>query len=384
VPLALVAAVWLGRGAWRAKLRRTLVIGGLTVFVFSPWMLRNLVMTGNPVAPALQSLFYERGREFFDPIALEQGIVFTRGVGPGRDWDDLLLLPVNITLRVTTKLYDMFGYRLGVLYVIGALACLLVPAARRAPEAGPYLKVAGLLLLIWFYSFQEPRYLLPALGLLAVAGGVGLDRLLPAGRRNLLWLLPVVAVLHTQWRGAAPPTGTAALGRLSNRFLPGAGAGLAVAQPLRRLMGPGDRLLLVYENRGFFYRGMDYANANWRRSCSSCTATPTLVFRRSLRAMGVNLLLVNTNNMVTYRTWFVEGWGVQEFEEDLRRLHAFLEQETTLVERPWRLRPAPAALAGAEGPNEVGVVPGTGNGFCQLRPAARTAGGRCPEGSRRP
>jgi hypothetical protein len=253
----------------------------------------------------------------------------------GRGWQDLLLLPINITVRATDS-YEAFGFRLGPLYVVAALACLLFPAARAAPAARLFLKLAGLLILIWFYTFQEPRYLLPALGLLAVAGGIGVDRWLPArlGRGAFLWLVPAAALLHTQWQAALllPYRYGYALGGLSIEGFEAQEPALAAATPLRRLLGPGDRLLLVYENRGYFYRGMDYVLVNW----------PELVqllhrnrepgaFRHRLETLGVTYLLVNTNNLRKYRTWFVPGWTAQDFEEDLRSLQLFVERETTPV-----------------------------------------------------
>jgi hypothetical protein len=43
-------------GGWRGFLHPLLVIGGLSLLVFSPWMVRNLLTVGNPTAPFLSDL----------------------------------------------------------------------------------------------------------------------------------------------------------------------------------------------------------------------------------------------------------------------------------------------------------------------------------------
>jgi hypothetical protein len=305
----------------------------IATLVFSPWLVRNLVFTGNPIAPVLQSLFYRHGQEYFHPVALAQGVEFGRSIGFGRDFLDLLLLPVNATLRVRDG-YDTFGYRIGVMYVLAVVALLAGGGQRGRSPAGTALKLAGLLTLLWFYTFQEPRYLLPALCLIAAAGGVGFDRLIPRGlhRNSALLLIPLVALLHTQSKAALllPYRYGYALGSLPVAGFEAQEPALAVVPALRRLMGPGDRLMLIYENRGFFYRGMEYVFSNWYEVMQMVhEAQSPAAFADQLAALGVTHVLINTDNATRYRTWFVEGYGRAEFERDLARLDAFVVQETT-------------------------------------------------------
>ena len=75
VLLAVVAFIWISRpaGGWRERARLSIETGALATLVFSPWLIRNAAVTGNPFAPALQSLFYPRGHECFDPVAVAPG-----------------------------------------------------------------------------------------------------------------------------------------------------------------------------------------------------------------------------------------------------------------------------------------------------------------------
>jgi len=338
VLVAMLALVWLRRPwtAWRRRLAASFTLAGIAALVVSPWLVRNLTFTGNPVAPAAQSLFYAPATEYFSPVALAQDIAFARAVGFGRGIDDLVLLPLNITLRARIGDYAAFGFRVGVLYVIGVLGFLLARGGRIAPAAATGLKLAGLVILLWFVSFQEPRYLLPALCLLAIAGGVGLDAILPRRRGvpALLWLVPLAALVHTQWTAALllPYRFGYALGRLPVAGFEAQEPALAVVPALRRSMGAGGRLLPIHEPRGFFYRGMDYVPASPPEVMQMIHEAPSPdALAERLRSLGVTDVLVNANNVGRYRTWFVEGYGPRDRDGDLARLGAFLARHTTPV-----------------------------------------------------
>jgi hypothetical protein len=151
-------------------------------------------------------------------------------------------------------------------------------------------------------------------------------------RNSALLLIPVVALLHTQSSAALllPHRYGYALGSLAVAGFEAQEPSLAVVPALRRLMRPGDRLMLIYENRGFFYRGMDYVFSSWFEVMQMVhEAESPAAFADQLAALGVTHVLVNTDNVTRYRTWFVEGYGQAEFERDLARLDAFVLQETT-------------------------------------------------------
>jgi hypothetical protein len=333
VPLALAVLVWAWpRRTWRGKAAATAVLAGLGALTLSTWLLRNWVMTGNPVSPAAQSVFHAPGREYFSPAALAQSLAFARSVGFGHGLDDLFLLPVNLTLRARVGDYAGFGFRVGVLYLVGALAWLI--AGRRVPMARTCAALAAVITPLWFFSFQEPRYLLPALCLLAVVGGIGLDGLLPRRREAamVLWLVPLAALVHTQWPAALllPWRYGYALGGLSVESFEAQDPALALAPLLRRTLGPGDRLLPVHEPRGFFFRGLDYVPSAAPELMHLVHESPSPeALAARLRALGVTHVLVNANNAERFRPWFVEGYGPEDDARAHARLSAFLARHTT-------------------------------------------------------
>jgi hypothetical protein len=338
VPAAVILALWLRPPlpAWRGKLRASATLAGLGLLVLAPWLVRNAVFTGNPVAPAAQSLFHASGREYFHPAAIAQDVAFSRAVGFGHGPAALALLPANLTVRARLGDYSGFGFRVGVLYVAGALAFLLLGGPRASPAAATSLKVAGLIAALWFVSFQEPRYLLPALALSAAAGGVGLDLLLSRARGAavLLWLIPVVALAHTQWSAwlLLPWRYGYAVSGLPVAGFEAQDPALAIVPALRAVLRPGDRLLPIHEPRGFFYRGLDYLPASTPELMQLVHETPTAAaLADRLRGLGVTLVLVNTNNVGRYRTWFVDGYGPAEHAAALQRLEDFVSGHTTPV-----------------------------------------------------
>ncbi len=337
--LAVLVGVWLSRIGrdWRERLAASLEIGLAAVLIMLPWLARDLVFTGNPVSPALQGIFHSAGHEFFPPIVLQQLTEQVRGVGMGRDLLALLGLPWNLTMRAKPGVYESFGFQIGCLYLLGAALCLLQSDARRNPMARVLLPLIGVLVLLWFFTVQEPRYLLPALALVAVVGGIGWDSLLTSsGRWKPLWLLlPAVALFHIQVPQLLLGSHAYgyALGGRSVADFESQEPALVVARQLRGMMKPQDCLLMVFEGRGFFFAGLDYIPHHAVEGGSPVLQlihnTPETELAAKLEQLGVTHILVNTQWVSP--TVRVEGYGEQELQSDLAKLSRFLTSSTTLV-----------------------------------------------------
>ena len=330
IPVILVALVWLPDTAPRARLRSSFAVAAGALVPLAPWIARNLVFTGNPVAPAFQSFFTTPGEEFFAPLALTQNAAFIRAIGPGHGFLDLLALPWRLTVEATPDDYRGFGYRVGPLYLLGVLAALGWGGASGSALARRLWAAAGLSTLFWFFTAQDPRYLLPALVLTAVAGSIAADR--AVGSRRLWLLLPLLAVLHAQlpiWTALPHRYGTA-LGRLPVADAPAE----RVGRRLRAGLGPGDRVVILFEPRAWFFRGLDYIPYHLG------DGSPLLVAIHSagehgldalFRDLGATHLVVNTQLGPLTTPFFVPGYPRDAFEADLATLNAFLAQRTDLV-----------------------------------------------------
>ena len=120
------------------------------------------------------------------------------------------MLPWNLSVASTPDVYtDSFGFRLGPLYPIGFASALAVALLRRRLDMARALVMVAVLVLLWFPLFQEPRFLLPAAGILALLSGWAFDQLLPSTRRlaaaSALWSRRASSIGHSHKPPMAKP-----------------------------------------------------------------------------------------------------------------------------------------------------------------------------------
>ncbi len=285
---------------WRDNLKTCLTLGTTTAVVLMPWFIRNLTFTGNPITPLLQSMFHGPGEEWIVPIVMGQSTEFLKQAGMGQDLGALLALPWNLTMNSRPGTYqDSFGFQVSALVLIGLLAVVgLVASGRRLrsiPLLVPMLELSGLFTLIWFFTFQEARFLLPVFPLLAFSGAVATEQLAtswPRFGRSLL-LLPAFAVLHTQIAMLTTLTSSSAIAsEKSARHAPEVAANF-----LRDEMAPEDRLWLWMEQRGYLFRGVDYVPYHIGSGSPSLALvhrfTDYTSLHCELRAMEITHILIN-------------------------------------------------------------------------------------------
>lgn len=341
VPVALVMALWWRSGGTnvRASLRGTAVVIGMTAVVMLPWLARNLVLMGNPVAPALQQVFYAGGGEFFDPIAVEQSVRLAQLRGPGRGLRQLLTLPWILTTGVRGDGRPLFAFQVGSLYLVAALGSVLL-WRRWAAEERALLQISVVAMALWFLSgAHESRYVLPILALVAAPGAVAIDRLLP--RRGivtvLMFALLLAAVGHGQWKSVRlfPWRWGYALGHLSVERFEAQEPALTVGRKLRSLLGPDDRLLLLFEGRAYFFRGLDYIPYHVNEGAPTLQLVHRAIdaddLHRRLVTMGVTHVVINHRSLRTYPTVFVPGYGRADFARDLGVIVELLERHSRLL-----------------------------------------------------
>jgi tetratricopeptide (TPR) repeat protein len=161
----MVAAVLAGMGARLGKTggRRAAVGWGLAAALpVAPWLLKNWLMKGNPVAPFLGVLFGNS-----DPLPADVQTVFG-GAAPARS------LLVSLPFRIESLILGQGNLESPVLPVFAGLAPLL--ACRGLPPAASVLaRAVGAYALACLVLAPETRFFLPALPALGVliAGAVG-------------------------------------------------------------------------------------------------------------------------------------------------------------------------------------------------------------------
>jgi hypothetical protein len=340
VVVALCAVVWLPPHHTRVRnnLQACLALTGLSALVMLPWMIRNAVFTGNPITPLLQSLFYTPGNEYIPAIVMQQNTEFLRHVGMGRDLWSLLALPWNLTMNSKPGVYaNSFGFEVSALHFVGLVAVLGLAASgkrlRAIPLLVPLLEIVGVFVLIWFFTFQEARFLLPIFPLIAYAGAVAIDGLIaasPAWGRGLL-ALPLIAVVHSQLSmlPSLAPNFEFALGQTPHERVDDRSVEAAAAF-VRDEMAPGDKLLLWMEQRSYLFRGVDYVPYH----IGSGAPTLELVHRFGdhqtlyceLRAMGVTHLMINRRfEKMISPGLLSSGYYIDDFVADRGRIDRLVE-----------------------------------------------------------
>jgi hypothetical protein len=185
--------------------RRRLSVANLALFaapaalVASPWYVKNLVQTGNPLFPFVFGGVNEYAERWIDSGIHEHG----HGRGPL----DALLLPFRLLAEGDD--FDR-GSWLSPLFLLFVPLSLL-DERRRRPCALALIAVL-VYLAAWFGTSQQARFLLPLAPVLAVLAALGVGALARRGRVGRI-VAPLVA-------GAALATGFAMSAAYTAQFVP--------------------------------------------------------------------------------------------------------------------------------------------------------------------
>ncbi len=166
-----------------------LLFGLAALAALAPHLLKDLLLTGNPVYPMLYGLF---GGEGWEPQMGDELQRWLGAMGPGRSALDLLLGPLRLAFTAGPG-YERFDasnapFTLVLLFFLPALR----PLDR---QARLLLALLGVQYALWFASVQQLRFFLPGLALAAALGGAVLQRVLGQAPRAAGALLGIAALL---------------------------------------------------------------------------------------------------------------------------------------------------------------------------------------------
>jgi hypothetical protein len=187
---------------WRSAIRDAFLVGIVALIVWSPWLFKNLVLTGNPTYPFFFGGVYWDGyrAEWYDRPGT--GLLYT---APWR----LLVAPWDVTIwsveGAALEGFPSYAATIGPL-LLALLPCLLLVWQRLPLAQRRWLRAAlifcGVLYGFWLWGVArsalliQTRLLFPAFGLLALTVGAvveGLDKL-PQHPLNLGWMVRAVVV----------------------------------------------------------------------------------------------------------------------------------------------------------------------------------------------
>jgi len=182
LPFALVVVAGRLSRARGELVRAVLVVAGAASLMIAPWMVKNLVTVGNPVAPFFNRWF-QNPRVFIEFEDSYQRQMRSYGLADRR------LIPIEATLRGAA----LQGF-IGPIFLLSPLALL---ALRR--ERGRRLLVAGAVFALPYFGNIGARFLIPCLPFFALALALALG---PSGRIAAV-LVAIHALLswpaNTRW-----------------------------------------------------------------------------------------------------------------------------------------------------------------------------------------
>ena len=149
----------------RARLKAVVVFVACAAAVASPWFVKNLVWTGNPVYPFLL------GGPDWTPLRLSYLMTYLRSFGAGTGVVETLLLPWNLYVR-----HAEFGTIMTSIDVPSPffLLALAFPWARPPAGWGSLGVLTVLAMLVWAAGSQQTRFLLPLYPILTLLSVVTL------------------------------------------------------------------------------------------------------------------------------------------------------------------------------------------------------------------
>jgi len=264
-----------GGQGWGFGVRRVLVAGVLTLVVFSPWVLRAAVVTGNPVFPWAASIFpsptWNPGQEEFlvathEPLRPWQGAFWRKA------WEGAGIAAPRFDLSLGTQ--ETEDGPVPALTLILPLGVVLAGAGlvrRRGRRVfGGALALSVLAVLAWAMVNQAPdRFLLPAAGVfvaVTVAGAGAIARAMRDARSARLTglvagLVLAAMVLQAEARRLALFTSGGYFAALVDPSVREEARGEVLGRPIVALQNQataamlrdGGRLLVLYEARGLLF-----------------------------------------------------------------------------------------------------------------------------------
>ncbi len=170
------------------NLKRVLIFAAVALAVASPWYLKNIAFTGNPIYPFLYKIF---GGRYWNAFNAQRWMSHLRGQGLGyTTLISYLKLPWSVTMEAGS-----FGSGLiGPLFLIFAPFLLFFKKFNKIIR---YLIIYSLLYFIfWAFSQQYIRSLIPGLPFLSlIVAYLIVDFLSSPGKRNISWIASFIIII---------------------------------------------------------------------------------------------------------------------------------------------------------------------------------------------
>jgi 4-amino-4-deoxy-L-arabinose transferase-like glycosyltransferase len=313
-----------------------LLFCGVALFVYSPWMIRNLLWTGNPLYPLFDSLFNPSsavGGGGLSPFAVRH-LVYKEHIS------QIIMVPLRIFFNGQDNNPQLFDGRLSPFLLLLPLSSLLTlrsdpPHLKREKWFLLYFS-AFTILIVFFKQDMRIRYIVPAIPPLVILSAMGLHHLGEASTRWLgghahksLWATAVVGCgvilfnlpyLVAQWRHVDPLSylqGDLSRDAYVEKYRPE----YALYRYANSQLGDEIKILgLFLGNRGYYSkREIVFDISGFKTTVESADVSAAI--QESLRAQGVTHLMIDERLFIQ--------WAQTNLSANAQiRLAAFLKNDT--------------------------------------------------------
>jgi 4-amino-4-deoxy-L-arabinose transferase-like glycosyltransferase len=288
------------------SIQKAALVGAAAILIASPWLIRNVVNTGNPVFP----FFFEKfGGKNWDQFSADiyRDEQQTFGVGrteSGRDWSQighavlgLAYQPGRYTNPRQTEGGGFPTGALGFVFLASGIAWCVSGKVKRFE--GFTLAAVGISFLMWFALSQQSRYMVNVAIPLAVLIGPAIVRM-QIGK--LLAALVAIQLLYSQWMVyeiAVKSKLPVVFGQMpAEGFYKANGPSFALAAPRINELVKGGKVASFDEVFGFF---LDvpyfWANPGHSTEIPYATLTTGTEFAQSMKSLGITHCYINLSLM---------------------------------------------------------------------------------------
>ncbi len=314
---------------------RLALFGGVVVVFVSPYLVKNYVITGNPIYPLMYDVF---GGRWLVPRHVERMLAYVHTHGMGHDVRSLVALPWNITILGKAG-FANFDTKITPLWLI------LLPAYLFIRQKPALLKWAAAVCVVYFVSWAASthitRYLMPIFPLLSLLCAHAIVTLTEeAGQLSRPFSVIVKAAALSAcglvWFSFAyfypllvpSQFGPVVWGaQTRDEFLAEKVPNYAVFKYINENLPPDARLVFFWDNRGFF--------CNRPQIGDSVFEAPSMIelvhqagsaeaFRKKLIRMGVTHILVNELFLARFPPFSVSAEDEARLADDFSVLEGFL------------------------------------------------------------
>ncbi len=144
----------------------------LAFVIASPFYIRNYIQTNNPFFPFFFSFFPTKN---LDPEKYSLLVLYFKSYGQGIGIKELALLPYRLLFKSEFTQPLNFDGKINLLYLVG-----FIPFLKREKNSF-FCKMLFLIIavyfLVWFFSSQQLRFLIPVIAIIVIIFGLGFGKL---------------------------------------------------------------------------------------------------------------------------------------------------------------------------------------------------------------